>query len=98
MTGGPLPHLADGRNDPEVPPDAIHTNSTIVRIAAALEAHPLSLHADLIYDLGMHVGQDTEFYLKKGFRVVAVEANPILAELGASRFQSEIDVGTSYRR
>lgn len=28
----------------------------------------------LIYDVGMHLGEDTEFYLKKGFRVVAIEA------------------------
>jgi FkbM family methyltransferase len=33
---------------------------------------------DLIIDVGMHRGEDTEFYLKKGFRVVAVEANPTL--------------------
>jgi FkbM family methyltransferase len=31
---------------------------------------------DLIYDIGMHEGQDSEFYLLKGFRVVAVEADP----------------------
>ena len=33
---------------------------------------------NLIFDIGMHIGQDTEFYLKKGFCVVAVEANPKL--------------------
>lgn len=38
------------------------------------------MHEDLIYDVGMHTGKDTEFYLKKGFRVVAVEANPKLTE------------------
>ena len=26
----------------------------------------------LIYDVGAHRGEDTEFYLKKGFRVVAI--------------------------
>ena len=31
---------------------------------------------DLIYDLGMHRGDDARFYLDKGFRVVALEANP----------------------
>ncbi|MEO0308391.1 MAG: FkbM family methyltransferase [Gloeomargarita sp. GMQP_bins_120] len=30
----------------------------------------------LIMDIGMHEGKDTLFYLRKGFRVVAVEANP----------------------
>jgi FkbM family methyltransferase len=29
-----------------------------------------------IFDIGMHEGWDSEFYLRKGFRVVAVEANP----------------------
>jgi hypothetical protein len=32
------------------------------------------LHPDLIFDVGFHRGEDTDFYLKKGFRVVAVEA------------------------
>jgi FkbM family methyltransferase len=30
----------------------------------------------LIFDLGMHLGLDTQFYLQKGFRVIAVEAAP----------------------
>jgi len=34
--------------------------------------------SDLVIDVGMHRGEDTEFYLKKGFRVVAIEANPDL--------------------
>ena len=33
-------------------------------------------HEDLIYDIGMHKGEDTEFYLRKGFRVIAFEADP----------------------
>ena len=32
----------------------------------------------LIYDLGLHHGYDTEFYLNKGFKVIAVEANPAM--------------------
>jgi spermidine synthase len=35
---------------------------------------------NLIYDIGMHDGSDSEFYLRKGYRVVAVEANPKLVE------------------
>ena len=31
---------------------------------------------DLIFDVGMDIGEDTQYYLAKGFRVVAVEANP----------------------
>ena len=41
----------------------------------------------------MHVGADTDFYLRKGFRVVAVEANPILAQQGAERFAADISDG-----
>ncbi len=40
----------------------------------------------LIFDLGFHNGDDTDFYLRKGFSVVAVEANPSLVEEGVSRF------------
>jgi FkbM family methyltransferase len=51
------------------------------------------MDANLIYDLGMHRGEDTEFYLKKGFRVVAVEADPELCSLAASRFSAEVAAG-----
>lgn len=52
-----------------------------------------TFHADLIYDVGAHKGEDTEFYLKKGFRVIAIEANPYLnAELHA-KFADEIKSG-----
>ena len=45
---------------------------------------------DLIYDIGMHRGEDTEYYLKNGFRVVAVEANRELCKEVAARFPAEI--------
>jgi FkbM family methyltransferase len=41
---------------------------------------------DLIYDVGAHIGDDTEFYLALGYRVVAVEANPVLADALRERF------------
>ncbi len=44
----------------------------------------------VIYDVGMHNAQDTSYYLKKGFRVVAIEANPILCQQACSRFADEI--------
>jgi FkbM family methyltransferase len=46
---------------------------------------------DLIFDLGFHNGDDTDFYLKKGFTVVAVEANPDLAKEGAGRFRKQVE-------
>lgn len=48
---------------------------------------------DLIFDIGMHRGADTEWYLAKGFRVVAVEANPVLVKDVTQRFASEIASG-----
>ena len=47
----------------------------------------------LIYDVGMHNGDDTAYYLWRGFRVVAIEANPELVANAANRFRSEIEAG-----
>jgi FkbM family methyltransferase len=47
----------------------------------------------LIFDVGFHNGDDSAYYLSRGHRVVAVEANPALAEAGCSRFASEITAG-----
>ena len=40
----------------------------------------------LIYDVGAHKGEDTEFYLKKGFSVVAIEAMPEFCGLLEQKF------------
>ena len=42
--------------------------------------------ADLIVDVGAHNGDDTAFYLHKGYRVIAIEANPVLAKSITVRF------------
>ena len=47
----------------------------------------------LIIDVGMHVGRDTEFYLAKGFRVVAIEADPRHVATVRQRLKSHIDDG-----
>ena len=44
----------------------------------------------LIFDLGMNNGDDTDFYLRRGFDVVALEANPSLCEKAQRRFASSI--------
>ncbi len=46
-----------------------------------------------IYDVGMHIGQDTAFYLKKGFRVVAIEANCLLVEAALRHFSPFVRSG-----
>jgi hypothetical protein len=39
------------------------------------------------YQGRVHQGRDTEFYMRKGFRVVAIEANPFLVENLRDRFR-----------
>lgn len=45
---------------------------------------------ECIFDLGFHNGDDTDYYLKKGYNVVAIEGNPELVNLGNERFKTEI--------
>ena len=47
----------------------------------------------LIFDLGVSEGNDTAFYLAKGFRVVAVEADPWMVARLRQRFAAEIVSG-----
>ncbi|HEY8519698.1 MAG TPA: FkbM family methyltransferase [Gammaproteobacteria bacterium] len=42
----------------------------------------------LIYDIGMHMGEDAAFYLAKGFEVVGIEANPDLCAAAEQRLAS----------
>ncbi len=53
----------------------------------------MQAHDDLIYDLGTNQGEDTAFYLAKGFRVVGVEANPVLHAALAARLAEPIASG-----
>ena len=48
---------------------------------------------DVIFDIGLHKGEDTDFYLKKGFKVVAFEADPDLSAHCRARFQEPIAGG-----
>lgn len=58
-------------------------------MSAAIE----SIKPDLVYDVGLHRGEDTAFYLAKGYNVVAFEANPSLADECRDRFAAEIGEG-----
>jgi FkbM family methyltransferase len=68
---------------PSIPPlaDATETGDEV------------TMHRDLIFDVGLHRGEDTEFYLAKGFRVVAFEADPFLAAAARERFSEVIREG-----
>jgi FkbM family methyltransferase len=45
---------------------------------------------DLIFDVGCNNGDDTDFYLRKGFRVVAIDADRQLCDQVSKRFADEI--------
>jgi FkbM family methyltransferase len=47
----------------------------------------------LVFDLGMNNGDDTAYYLSRGFDVLAVEANPALCSIAADRFADDIRAG-----
>src|SRR5260370_1211070 len=41
----------------------------------------------------MYDGSDSQYYLDSGFRVVAVEANPVLVERAQKRFARQLESG-----
>lgn len=47
----------------------------------------------LIYDVGMHRGEDTDYYLRKGFQVVGIEAAPQNVAYCRNRFSEAIEAG-----
>lgn len=49
--------------------------------------------SNLIFDLGMNNGDDSAFYLKRGLRVVALEANPLLCEQASQNFADDVAAG-----
>jgi FkbM family methyltransferase len=47
----------------------------------------------LVFDIGLNNGDDTAYYLDLGYRVVGIEANPLLAAQCTQRFENEIRQG-----
>jgi len=45
---------------------------------------------NLIFDIGTHNGEDAKFYIHKGFRVIAIDANPEIIEINKAAFAKEI--------
>src|SRR5438552_3989670 len=48
------------------------------------------MNSQLIFDIGLHEGQDTAYYLQRGFRVVAVDANPAMVDKAQEKFAAAI--------
>jgi FkbM family methyltransferase len=51
------------------------------------------MRAHLVFDIGLHHGNDSAYYLHLGYRVIGVEANPLLAKSCCARFEREIGEG-----
>lgn len=51
------------------------------------------INENLIFDIGFHKGEDTYYYLLKGYKVVAVDADPELIEEWRNIFKKYIDNG-----
>lgn len=48
---------------------------------------------DFIIDIGMHKGEDTGYYLMRGYNVLAVDADPAMIELAKKNFKNEYQKG-----
>jgi 16S rRNA A1518/A1519 N6-dimethyltransferase RsmA/KsgA/DIM1 with predicted DNA glycosylase/AP lyase activity len=57
------------------------------------EMSTAEFHEDLVFDIGAHRGEDTEYYLRRGFRVVSVECEPDNVAALRTRFSREITDG-----
>jgi FkbM family methyltransferase len=64
------------------------TMGTSIRVEQGAE-----VYRDLIYDVGMNNGEDTAYFLDQGHRVLAIEANPVLARQAERRFEKELRDG-----
>ncbi|MBL7745080.1 MAG: hypothetical protein JNN00_16520 [Chitinophagaceae bacterium] len=53
----------------------------------------MKIKENLIFDIGLHTGEDTTCYLKNGYNVLAVEANPVLADYCKKKFIDAITNG-----
>jgi FkbM family methyltransferase len=67
-------------------------DASVVRTGTPARAG-VSPDPSLIFDVGLNVGQDTAFYLSQGYRVLAIDADPTLAESARKKFAREILTG-----
>lgn len=48
---------------------------------------------NVVFDVGMNNGDDSAYYLSRGYRVVAIEANPALVKRARARFRKDVASG-----
>lgn len=51
------------------------------------------MNSNLIFDIGFHKGEDTRYYLYKGYNVIAVDACGKLISDGEKQFHEEVKSG-----
>jgi FkbM family methyltransferase len=56
-------------------------------------SHQPEIRQLTVFDVGMNNGDDSAHYLSKGYKVIAVEANPLLVQRARARFLAEITSG-----
>jgi FkbM family methyltransferase len=72
----------------------IHDSRGVIPFLHKPEVPPeTSFVSRTVFDIGMNNGDDSAHYLSKGCRVIAVEANPVLAQRARMRFGAEIASG-----
>ncbi len=47
-----------------------------------------------VFDVGLYDGDDTAYYLHKGYSVVAIDTNPAMVDKAKRRFHAELENGT----
>jgi FkbM family methyltransferase len=52
-----------------------------------------SMDKAIIYDIGCNNGDDTDFYLRKGFKVIAVDADKAMCDTVSERFSEKVKSG-----
>ncbi|MBS1586478.1 MAG: FkbM family methyltransferase [Bacteroidetes bacterium] len=53
----------------------------------------MNVTKNLVYDIGLHDGKDTDYYLHKGYNVVAVDANPVMIRRAEKKYATAIREG-----
>lgn len=81
---------SSARSSVAIPSNYLEDQRSELSLSVAPHADP---HGDLVLDVGAHIGEDSDFYLSLGYRVVGIEPNPILAEWLRRRFSQEIRDG-----
>lgn len=69
-------------------PEAIAERRQSGHPSPAMRSRP-----ELIFDVGVCNGDDSAYYLHKGYRVLGIEASPLLVERLQARFEAEIRDG-----